>query len=232
MLAVAPGRMHVACLDPYRKDPGRNSSYRSIEVVDDEGVYVDATMSCESAQGVGMSTPSHSLGTEPVEAARSFLIGLEPDDELTKVGYVERSSEARVAVRRDDEVVAGPDPGPRKGRMGVERLRELPRSWYLVTSARADAIGSFFGTPMTQAFAELLIDCEEDRTLRAVLLGMLREAERFGSSRTDLQRVAFPRGCRELLLRSGCPGLGVHRLLANATRCRVGTRSQSVAGLF
>jgi len=59
---------------------------------------------------------------------------------------------------------------------------------------------------MTQAFAELLIDCEEDRTLRAVLLGMLREAERFGSfPRTDLQRVAFPRGCRELLLRSGCP---------------------------
>ena len=28
------------------------------------------------------------------------------------------------------------------------------------------------------SFAELLIDCEEDRTLAAVLVGMLREAER------------------------------------------------------
>jgi hypothetical protein len=28
------------------------------------------------------------------------------------------------------------------------------------------------------SFAELLIDCEEDRALRAVLVGMLREADR------------------------------------------------------
>ena len=36
----------------------------------------------------------------------------------------------------------------------------------------------FWSYPQSRAFAELLIDCEEDRVLRAVLVGMLREADR------------------------------------------------------
>ena len=43
---------------------------------------------------------------------------------------------------------------------------------------RADRIGSYWGNPKTRTFAELLIDCEEDRVLRAVLVGMLAEMER------------------------------------------------------
>jgi hypothetical protein len=40
---------------------------------------------------------------------------------------------------------------------------------------RAERIGEFWSYPKRRTFAELLIDCEEDRVLRAVLVGMLRE---------------------------------------------------------
>jgi hypothetical protein len=42
---------------------------------------------------------------------------------------------------------------------------------------RADRIGEFWGYLESRAFAELLIDCEGDRTLRVVLVAMLQEAE-------------------------------------------------------
>jgi hypothetical protein len=43
---------------------------------------------------------------------------------------------------------------------------------------RAARIGEFWASPATRSFGELLIDLEEDRLTRAVVIGMLRDAER------------------------------------------------------
>jgi hypothetical protein len=40
---------------------------------------------------------------------------------------------------------------------------------------RADRIGEFWGYPESRSFAELLIECEGDRVLRAVVVGVLWE---------------------------------------------------------
>ena len=45
---------------------------------------------------------------------------------------------------------------------------------------RADRIGEFWSYPEIRTFAELPIDWEEDRVLRAVLVGMLRGSDRSG----------------------------------------------------
>jgi len=42
---------------------------------------------------------------------------------------------------------------------------------------RTVRIGEFYGDPRTRTFAELLIDLEEDRVARAVVVGMLRERD-------------------------------------------------------
>ena len=64
---------------------------------------------------------------------------------------------------------------PKPSTLRLVEIAELLGVLMLPDFERADAIGSYWANPKTRAFAELLIDCEEDRTLRAVLVGMLRE---------------------------------------------------------
>jgi hypothetical protein len=84
-----------------------------------------------------------------------------------------------------DGVACGHETGraraPTPGASGGPRPRSPRRAAPCPHAPRlrpADAIGSYWGNPKTRIFGELLIDCEEDRTLRAVLVGMLREMER------------------------------------------------------
>jgi hypothetical protein len=55
----------------------------------------------------------------------------------------------------------------RLGALGPAPRAELLHVLMLPDFERADPIGEFWGYPESRAFAELLIECEEDRTLRA-----------------------------------------------------------------
>jgi hypothetical protein len=62
--------------------------------------------------------------------------------------------------------------------LGPAPRAELLHVLMLPDLERAERIGEFWSYPQSRTFAELLIDCKQDRTLRAVLVGMLQEDER------------------------------------------------------
>ena len=62
--------------------------------------------------------------------------------------------------------------------LGPAPSAELLHILLLPDFERVDRIGDFWGYSESRAFAELLIDGGEDRTLRPVLVGVLREADR------------------------------------------------------
>ena len=87
-----------------------------------------------------------------------------------------RATARRLSLRRASRRPGAPaqesldalGPAPRAELLHVLTLPDLER---------VERIGEFWGYPQSRTFAELLTDCEEDRTLRAVLVGMLRETD-------------------------------------------------------
>jgi hypothetical protein len=61
--------------------------------------------------------------------------------------------------------------------MGAAQRAELLHTLELTDFQRAERIGDLWASPKTRSIAELAIDAEEDRLVRALLVTMLRERE-------------------------------------------------------
>ncbi|MFN2390096.1 MAG: hypothetical protein ABR575_10905 [Actinomycetota bacterium] len=108
VIPLSPGTARVGCPDHDAERP--SDTLEPIEVIDEQGFFVEDTLDCAGGMGVsgsGSFAPdARGEKGDPVEIARDQLANrLRPDDELRRAGYV-TEDEATVAVVRDGETVA------------------------------------------------------------------------------------------------------------------------------
>jgi hypothetical protein len=126
-----PGTFELRCLDPVDAaipdvETAIRGGYVEVEVLDPEGIYVQAELACDEVTGWYYDFAPDAVGVaDPVADARDHE-WVRPDDVVELAGYPESESRL-VRVVRDGEIVAV-----------LEFSRNGPDSW-LETSGNACA---------------------------------------------------------------------------------------------
>jgi hypothetical protein len=115
------------------------------------------------------------------------------------VNVLDRHANPRATVPRRSLRGMRPDQLERRLRERLDELGPAPRAELLHVLMlpdfdRADRIGEFWGYPQSRTFAELLIDCEEDRTLQRCWSGCCER--RIGDAEGAPRARAARRACR------------------------------------
>jgi hypothetical protein len=105
---VAPGRVAVACYPYSQHETVEDPPTTPMEILDPDGLYTDGDVECSGSMVemiADFAEPPLEGQRVPLPAVRAEIRGLDDDDEVLHVGYPEQP-DARVAVRRDGQVVA------------------------------------------------------------------------------------------------------------------------------
>lgn len=106
---TAPGEVKVACW-PGSKHTEPEPERQAVRIHDPDGYWVHAEMECPRDPAIAETIIDYAddgSGAQgnPEDLARDDLKGLEPDDEISTVGYPE-AEPRQIAVERNEETVA------------------------------------------------------------------------------------------------------------------------------